>query len=156
MTRSAPNRAAWAMESWAAWITHRTDTGYPPMSSEARAAQAAQTATRTDGVARYRGTVELTNGKRVKKQPPPMPKETRPQAHSITPRIDKAKLGPHVDRLLHDMMDNGRAVEVSALVASVRGTGAPQATGLTDSGYWKALRRGRQILGRMMGLDQKT
>jgi len=141
------------MESWAHWAAQQRETGWPPMSSEARAAQAAQTATRTDGVARYRGTVELTNGKRVAKTPPPMPKETRPQARSITPRIDRAKLGPHVDRLLHEMIDEGRAVEVAALIASVRGARGSQATGLTDSGYWKALRRGRQILGLRMGLD---
>lgn len=101
---SGRDYASHCMDVWATWWAGQSEYGWPSMSSEVVAQQRAQTATRIDGVARWRG----------KGDPPTMPKESRPAASCRIPKIDPAKLGPEVDRHLRDL-DNDEPTLAMAL-----------------------------------------
>lgn len=105
--RDGREGARWHMRVWAEWVTNQRDRGWPRESSEVRASQSKQAQTRLNKQARWRG----------KGAPPPMPKETRPSGCSRIPDIDRARIGPAVDRLLRDMDQTGprRAVQAQAV-----------------------------------------
>lgn len=101
---SAPNREAIeALQHWAIWKETEHECGWPRESSEVRAAQRYQTSTNTNGIARYKCTILLEGGRRVRKQAPDQPKETRPESCSKPLKVDRATLGPRIDSMLLDM-----------------------------------------------------
>lgn len=105
------------MQVWAAWWVAQDERGWPHESSEVRAFHRAQTKTVTDGIAAYRGRVEVNDdGKTVPKDPPPMPKETRASSRSRIPDIDGARLGPQVHRHLLDLCEMGGTIDAEAVM----------------------------------------
>lgn len=140
-----------ALEVWAAWAWDRREYGWPHESSEVRAYLMAQTKTETQGEAAYRGRIEVEDedGKirLVPKEPPPMPKDTRVSARPRVPEVDRARLGPQIDRLLRDMDEVGllqaaRVVRASALFPQDSVETLAGALGMTPRHFLRLKRRG--------------
>ena len=129
-----------AMEVWREWLVTREERGWPRESSEVRAQQRAQTETVTNGAARWRG----------KGEPPPMPKETRPAASSRIPDIDRARLGPAVNRLLLDLAAidaaAARVLQGHYLLASLTTEKRSGYLGVSSRNYWRHVNRGLEWL----------
>lgn len=136
MSKDLCRYARHGMDVWREWIITREDKGWPSFSSEVQAQHRAQTATVVDGVARFRGRVEL-EGKTVPREPPDMPKETRPSAGSKIPDIDLARLGPKVNRQILDLRemdkDTATVLQVQWLFE-----GRPLVSRLAEAGMEKA------------------
>lgn len=156
--------AVHALAVWAEWTAQRHETGWPRESCEVRAFEASQRATVTDGIARYRGTVEWLddagNRHRARREPPAAPKETRPSAGPRVPLVDRSRLGPRVSRLLLDLDGEG---ESGFRVASVLRAGAlyPRSAGrvlaaglgISERTYWRLRRRGLAWLEFYLTMD---
>ena len=112
------------LEVWAHWSATQDERGWPSESVEVRAIAQKAAATNTNGIARYRGTVDIdyidANGnacsRKIATLPPPMPKGTRNNAVSRMPLTDQAKLGPQVNRFLLDLIGEGGIKERTAYV----------------------------------------
>ena len=129
--------ARWHMLVWGEWLRGPKPSGYPREASEVRASESRQAQTNLRGRAKWRGRGE----------PPSMPKETRASGRSRIPPIDRARIGPHVDRLLLDYEAEGGKVWARALrleYSALRGTQIDRAAGLklTPTRYKGLLREG--------------
>ena len=132
-----------AAEVWARWREeerHRS-RGWPSESTEGRAMAQAQSGTRLDGIARWRGTGT----------PPRVPRETRQPAKTRIPAIDRSRLGPAADRLLQDLEATRKwraslAVKLAALTAAPACERAA-ALGVCVGTYRRDVRDGLLFLG---------
>ena len=139
--------ARFAMRIWRDWKVAEQERGWPTKSSEVVAQHRARTATVVDGAAAYRGRVEVgDNGRTVPKEPPPMPKETRPSAGPRIPDIDRARLGPEVDRCILDLAESApdTAAALQAHYLDEKSTAEKRAAelGMSVRAYWNHHDRG--------------
>ena len=80
------------LSDWAEYKAIDRGNGYPSHSSAQRALESALRATKTDGMARWRGKVHMGQDYRGRdvyaaREAPPMAKETRPTVHTVIPRV---------------------------------------------------------------------
>ena len=148
------------MEVWREWVTTREERGWPRRSIEVAAQQMAKTATVTDGQAAYTGTVELEGGRRVKKEAPSFPKETRIHARTLIPDIDTARLGPEVNRHLMDLDEDCPEVATVLMAHYLAdnvsaGTLAP-ALGISVRTFWTRLENGLMWMDGRLGLKKRA
>ncbi|MGB0972648.1 MAG: hypothetical protein ACPGVG_17080, partial [Mycobacterium sp.] len=116
-------------------------------SSEAVAYERAKSATRTDGIAKWRGTGTA----------PPMPKETRSRSASQIPIIDRARLGPWVHRHLLDLQDwrpeMAKVLRAHYLAQSRDVPGRAELLGLKVREYYRLLHSGLIFLEGRLSLS---
>lgn len=158
-SRSALDYARHCLEVWAYWYVNQRELGWPRESCEVRAFEASQRATVTDGQAAYHGTATWTddagNVHRVRKDPPPAPKETRPQAGPRVPLTDHARLGPQVDRLIREIADThgervAQVVRVEALARQRPVYERADHVRVSRRTYYRAWRVGLRALSAML------
>lgn len=147
------------MTVWAAWHIGYEEYGWPTYSSEVSAQQRARTATVVDGVAAYRGRVEVGQ-KTVPREPPPMPKETRCGSRTRVPEIDRARLGPSVNRHLLDLdeFDKLTANVLRAHYLATKETVKERADvfGIGVSAYWAKHKAGLYWLAGRLTLVKRA
>lgn len=120
-------RARHALEAWAWWVYHRRELGWPPLSCVARAQEAAQGGS------------------------------SRPEPGPRIPRMDKARLGPAVDRLLRDMDEGGARRQAQVLRAGALHPRMPSSSlaaqlGISPRTYRRAYKLGLQRLDNGLAL----
>jgi hypothetical protein len=147
-----PGRGCWlahhCLLDWRDYRRHGSQVGYPSMSSDAAARERAQTATVTDGEAAYRGRVEVGDkGKTVPKDPPPMPKETKPSARSrVPPLAHGGGRARDVDRALLDLCrvspDTATVLRAHYLLTGTKAEERAKAAGMPLRRYWDEVSKG--------------